>query len=75
MRKSGVNNINFGHNAGQQQPPMSPDNMSQPMGTMVGKRQSQHVNSVGMSNGQENYNYQTQDASMRASGNHWNSPN
>ena len=46
------------------------------MGTMVGKRQSQHVNSVGMSNGQEAYNsYQGQDASMRTSGNHWNSPN
>ena len=38
MRKSGVNNINFGHNGGQQHPPMSPDNVSQPMGTMVNKR-------------------------------------
>jgi len=60
MRKSGVNNINFGHNVnvagGQNQPPMSADSTSQPQGVMVGKRQSQHVNSMGM-NGSEGFNY------------------
>lgn len=61
--------MNFGHNgtAGQQNPPMSPDNMSQPMGAIVGKRQSQHVNSVGMSKGQEAYNTYNNIEGMRAS--------
>lgn len=72
MRKSGVNNMNqmnFGNNgtAGQQNPPMSPDNVSQPMGAMVGKRQSQHVNSVGMNNNGQDYNTYQNAEGMRAS--------
>ena len=77
MRKSGHNNINqinYGHGNVQQNPPMSPDNISQPLGVaIVGKRQSQHVGAQG-----ESFGYSAGGGSidgMRVSREQWSSPN
>lgn len=45
------------------------------MGAIVGKRQSQHVNSMGMTNGQEAYATYQNNEGMRQSRDQWNSPN